>query len=160
MLQTSLPENIWFPDCTLELRLLCNDVHFAAAPGHCGVDVLPVLAACLPHHICNCVLLRPLKGNKTMWRECPRVTKTVLTVLPHTLCLASMSTWIYSMGLRYSWSQNSCLLNMMLNSSLTGPQHAFGNWATKTLKTVYSTKFSLVKEFEMIVWILCVKMVF
>ena len=65
MLQTRLPGEAALPDGAPELRLLGDDIYSGAAPRHCGVDMLPVLAACLPQYIGDCVLLRPLRGKNS-----------------------------------------------------------------------------------------------
>lgn len=46
------------------MSLFCNDVHSAAAAGHRGVHMLPVLAARLAHRVDHGLHLRPLAGNK------------------------------------------------------------------------------------------------
>lgn len=66
MFQTRLPGETALPDGTPEFRLFCDDVYSGAAPGHCGVHVLPVLSTCLSHDIDNCVLLRPLRGKNSV----------------------------------------------------------------------------------------------
>lgn len=65
VLQARLPGEAALPDGAPELGLLRDDVHSGATPGHCSVDVLPVLAARLPHHIGDCVLLGPLGGENS-----------------------------------------------------------------------------------------------
>ena len=63
MFQTGFSRGTAFHNCTPEVRLFCDDIHSAAAPGHRRINVLPVLAARLPNHVHDRLLLRPLGGG-------------------------------------------------------------------------------------------------
>lgn len=82
------------------MSLFCNDVHSAAAAGHGGVHVLPVLAARLAHRVDDGLLLRPLTGNNApgdlvlRTGSCLQLTEVEETSAPST---------DYQPGYSYGW---------------------------------------------------------
>lgn len=138
-------------------------------PGHGGVHVLPVLAACLPHHVHDCLLSQPLRG-KSAWGSLTTAQWVSFRTVDKGRKETSPPSALKAHSTRQSTQMNPPEVIHFVNY----PKFPFSNYAAKcrcqrpttglqkpsnTLQNACSAKPSLIKGFGMAVWALCMLLI-